>query len=87
MKDMFDMMAGTSTGSIISAALSYPSGEVNKDKVPVPKFFAKEVMEIYSENGDRIFTKHNYAPSPGLQVLCVFIFCIIMGLIFYGIGK
>ena len=28
MKDMFDMMAGTSTGSIISAALSYPSDDL-----------------------------------------------------------
>jgi hypothetical protein len=28
MKDMFDMMSGTSTGSIISAALSYPSDDV-----------------------------------------------------------
>lgn len=28
MKDLFDMMAGTSTGSIISAALSYPSDDV-----------------------------------------------------------
>ena len=25
LKDLFDMMAGTSTGSIIAAALSYPS--------------------------------------------------------------
>ena len=25
MKDLFDMMAGTSTGSIIAAGLSYPS--------------------------------------------------------------
>ena len=48
MKDMFDMMAGTSTGSIISAALSYPSGEVNDKGVQIPKYFAKEVMEIYS---------------------------------------
>ena len=87
MKDMFDMMAGTSTGSIISAALSYPSGEVNADDVPIPKFFAKEVMDIYAKNGDRIFTKHNYSPSTGLQVLMVFIFCTIMGLIFHMIGK
>lgn len=28
MKDMFDMMSGTSTGSIISAALSYPSDDL-----------------------------------------------------------
>lgn len=27
MKDLFDMMAGTSTGSIISAALSFPSND------------------------------------------------------------
>lgn len=32
MKDVFDMLAGTSTGSILSSALSLPSDKLN----PIP---------------------------------------------------
>jgi len=53
MKDLFNMIAGTSTGSIISAALSYPE-ETNPD---LPKFFAKDIIEIYITKGDLIFSK------------------------------
>lgn len=57
-KDIFDMLAGTSTGSIISGALAYPSKRY-EDSVPLsqrePKYFMKEVMEIYSTKGDQIF--------------------------------
>lgn len=49
------MMAGTSTGSIISGALAYPVKKY-EDSVPfkdrVPKFFMKEVMEVYTTKGD-----------------------------------
>lgn len=47
------MMAGTSTGSIIAAGLSYPLDDDPK----TPAFFAKEVIEIYSQNGNTIFQK------------------------------
>jgi hypothetical protein len=48
MKDLFDMMAGTSTGSIISAALSYPSDDVLDSGLAVPQYWSKEVIEVYS---------------------------------------
>ena len=64
-KDIFDLLAGTSTGSIISAALAYPI-ERYADTVPkverVPKYFMKEVMDIYSTKGDQIFKEQ---PSVG----------------------
>jgi hypothetical protein len=52
MKDMFDMMAGTSTGSIISAALSFPSDDVLPTGEQVPQYFTKEVIDVYAKQGD-----------------------------------
>jgi len=43
MKDLFDMMAGTSTGSILSTALSLPKENGGTD----PEFWAYDVMHIY----------------------------------------
>lgn len=51
MRDLFDMTAGTSTGSILAAGLAYTNTSDNK-----PAFFAKELIEIYSTKGDKIFT-------------------------------
>ena len=63
LKDMFDMMAGTSTGSIITAALSYPTDTETAAGHKIPKFFADEVIGIYENNGDRIFTSTEYGPD------------------------
>lgn len=45
LKDIFDMTAGTSTGSIIAAALAYPNPEKGKQKEP--RFFMQEILDIY----------------------------------------
>ena len=42
MKDLFNMTAGTSTGSILAAGLVYPNQDRMQDKEP--KFFAKELI-------------------------------------------
>ena len=52
MKDLFDMMAGTSTGSIISAALSFPTNDVLETGEQVPQYWSKEVIDVYSKQGD-----------------------------------
>jgi hypothetical protein len=50
MKDLFNMTAGTSTGSILAAGLVYPNEERIAEKEP--KFFANDLLKIYSEQGD-----------------------------------
>ena len=45
MKDLFDMAAGTSTGSFISAGLGYST---NHDK-NTPLYFGKELLELYTK--------------------------------------
>ncbi|KAJ4762010.1 Patatin [Rhynchospora pubera] len=54
--DYFDMIAGTSTGGLITSMLSTPG----KDNRPV--FAAKEINEFYLENGPKIFPKKKVGP-------------------------
>ena len=51
MKDLFNMTAGTSTGSIISAGIAYPR-EDDKEK---PLYYMDDLLKIYSTLGDQIF--------------------------------
>jgi len=50
MKDIFNMTAGTSTGSILAAGLVYP----NKDRLAEkePQFFADDLLGIYANRAD-----------------------------------
>lgn len=89
MKDMFHMISGTSTGSIITAALSYynktdPANYKGDPKIPT--FFAEEILDIYRNNGAVIFADHK-ASGDGTQTLVFIIFCVIWGGLFYMLGK
>mmetsp|Transcript_4126 Transcript_4126/g.6984 ORF Transcript_4126/g.6984 Transcript_4126/m.6984 type:complete len:154 (-) Transcript_4126:961-1422(-) len=55
MKDLFNMTAGTSTGSILAAGLAYPSKD--SEVANTPGFFAADLLSIYSERGGEIFKK------------------------------
>ena len=80
MKDLFNMTAGTSTGSIIAAGLSYPAAEGSKE----PGFFALDLLKIYSERGDEIFMKT--VLSWGAFLFWILFFIALFGLLGLGVA-
>lgn len=51
---LFDLIAGTSTGGILSLLLTMPSKD-NKDK---PAYTANDLIKLYTENGKKIFSSN-----------------------------
>jgi len=54
MTDLFNMTAGTSTGSIIAAGLTCLK---DKDTDLTPKFNSTTLLDLYTTKGDQIFVK------------------------------
>lgn len=54
--DYFDVIAGTSTGALVTSMLATPD-EKNR-----PLFAAKDITDFYLENGPKIFPQKKYAP-------------------------
>ena len=82
MKDLFNMMAGTSTGSILASGLSYPKFPPSQDPSSKgqPKFYAKDIIEIYEEFGKEIFTRNE------IPLIINFICSLVIVLIFLLLG-
>jgi len=73
-KDIFDMTAGTSTGSILAAGLAYP--DLNNMETKKPAFFADDLLKIYAERGGEIFVKKslNWLITAGIIIILIVVF-------------
>jgi patatin-like phospholipase/acyl hydrolase len=80
MKDLFDMMAGTSTGSILSTGLSLASA----DDPNVPKYWAMDAVNIYIDGGPLIFDQNKLGKA--LQIICFIVLIILFAGLFYVCG-
>lgn len=78
LKDLFDMVAGTSTGSILAAGLTYPDSE--HIDIKKPKFFADDILKIYSERGDEIFVQVK------IDLIFAIIYIVVFGILFSFVG-
>ena len=96
MKDIFDMTAGTSTGSILAAGLAYPdvtntelvNQNINKNYKPdevfiKPGFFAPELVDIYAKRGGEIFVSRK---NNVMLILSIIIFIVIFGVMGHQLG-
>jgi patatin-like phospholipase/acyl hydrolase len=64
---LFNMLAGTSTGGIIAAGLSFP----DKDGIS-PKYRAYELLDVYRHRGGEIFPQNNWLKEKIDTVLSIF---------------
>ena len=76
MKDLFDMMAGTSTGSILSTGLSIKK----EGTVDEPKLWGEDCRNIYIDQAPFIFKQNGVGVF--FQIVCYLIFIFAFGGIF-----
>jgi patatin-like phospholipase/acyl hydrolase len=78
MSEVFDLLAGTSTGSILASSLSMPAANGSN------KFWANDVTDVYLKNGTDVFTEYYVADTT--FVWGILLFALIGGGLGYLIG-
>ena len=67
MKDLFDMIAGTSIGSIIAGSLVMPANTTINGKVEyskhVPALWADDMLDMFNNRIDSILEARRYSPE------------------------
>lgn len=82
MSELFDLVAGTSTGSLLATALVIPNND--KTSLQKNKFFADKVIEVYQDKGAEVFTR--FAITEKSRVLGALAFMILGAMIGYCMG-
>ena len=82
MAELFDMISGTSTGSLLATALVLPNNDTSKDRINM--YFAEDAIRIYTEYAPTVFKK--YVLATRYLLFGIFLFALFGGLIGLWIG-
>lgn len=55
MAELFDLVAGTSTGSLLATSIVMPNDDTNSTRIN--KYFAEKAIQVYTEMNSIVFTK------------------------------
>jgi hypothetical protein len=80
-RDLFDMFAGTSTGSILASALSLKSTTNSSE----PRYWATDANMIYVDSAPVLFAKNGV--SKFFEVICYCVFISAFAATFFLCGR
>jgi len=77
MSDLFQLVAGTSSGSIVAAGVSY-------GKAGVPTMWGSDIVDFFTKNGKDLFEPHSL--PLGLHITFWVLFALIFAFVGYVFG-